>query len=75
MIVSGGQQRESAMHILTSFKLASHPGCHIILSRVSCAIQETGLWWLSILNISCCIVKPHLFIFSGGGAKAGVMEK
>jgi len=52
MIVSGGMQRDPALHgpdhketwnhtihvsILT--KLPFHPGCHIALSRVPCAIQ------------------------------------
>ena len=47
MIVSGWQGRDSAICIRTcnvymyplTLKLLSHPGCHISLSRVPCALQ------------------------------------
>ena len=41
VIVSDEQQRDSAIciHVPFSSKLPSHPGCHITLSRVPCAIQ------------------------------------
>ena len=43
--VPGGQQRDSAIHVYVSIlpKLPSHSGCHIRLSRVPCAIQQTSL--------------------------------
>ena len=36
VMVSGGQQRDSAIHMHVSLllQLLSHPGCHITLSRV-----------------------------------------
>ena len=43
VIVSGGQQMGSVIHARVSLltpKLPSHPGCHITLSSVPCAIQE-----------------------------------
>ena len=42
VIVSGGQQRDSATYTHVSIlpKLPSHPGCHIALSTVPCAIQQ-----------------------------------
>ena len=44
VIVSGGQQRDSAIHVSMykypfSPKFPYHPGCHITLSRVPCALQ------------------------------------
>lgn len=40
VIVSGGQQRYSALHICVSIlpwtPFPSHPGCHIMLNRVPC---------------------------------------
>ena len=33
-------------------KLPSHPGCHIMLSRVLCVIYTVGPYWLYILNIA-----------------------
>ena len=43
VIVSGGQQRDSIQPYMYMYpfspKLLSHPGCHITLSRVPCAIQ------------------------------------
>ena len=42
VIVSGGEQRDSAIHIKYPFssKLPSHPGCHITLSRDPCAVEQ-----------------------------------
>ena len=42
-IVSGGQQRDLAIHVhvpILAKTAVSYPGCHIILSRVPCAIQQ-----------------------------------
>ena len=41
VIVSSGQQRDPAIVCMYPFslKLPSHPGCHITLRRVPCAIQ------------------------------------
>ena len=44
VIVSGGQQRDSATHIRVSI-LPSHPGCCMILSRGPCACM---LSWFSV---------------------------
>ena len=38
--VSGGQQRDSAIHTWFSPNLPSHPGCHKALSTVPCAIYS-----------------------------------
>ena len=42
MIVSGGQQGDSATHTHVSIlpQFPSHPGCHITLSRVPGALQQ-----------------------------------
>ena len=42
VIVPGGQQRDSAIHIHASIlsKTPSHPGYHITQSRVPCAVQQ-----------------------------------
>ena len=42
--VSGKQQRESATHTYVSIlsQIASHPGCHIMLSRVPCVHSNNG---------------------------------
>ena len=41
-VVSGGPQRDLAVHIRVSISpiRLSQPGCHIMLSRVPCAVQE-----------------------------------
>ena len=65
-----GQQRDSVIYIYLypfSPKLRSHPGCHKILSRVSCAIHTVGPCWLSILNravYACPSHTPELFLHS-----------
>ena len=41
--VSGEHQGNSAIHKHVSPKLHSHPGCHIILSRVPCAYSRSLL--------------------------------
>ena len=52
VIFSGEQQRDTAIHIHVSLlsQDPSHPGGHITLSRVPCAIQGTiqGPCWLSM---------------------------
>ena len=51
MIISGEQQRDSAIHTHVSILLQTpptHPGCHITLSRVPCACT-VGPCWLSVL--------------------------
>ena len=60
VIVSGGQQRDSAIHIHVSIlpRLFSHPGCHITLSRVPCAISRSLL--VIILNTAGVHVHPIL---------------
>ena len=42
MIIAGKQLRDSSIHIHVSIspKLPSHPGLHVTLSRVPCAVQE-----------------------------------
>ena len=53
-----GQQRDSVIYIYLypfSPKLRSHPGCHKILSRVSCAIHTVG---------QCMHVHPTLLNYS-----------
>ena len=42
VIVSGGQRKNSAIHIHLSIppKLPSHSGCHMTLSRVPRAVQQ-----------------------------------
>ena len=41
VVVSSKQQRDLIIHIHVSIlpELLSHPGCHITLSRVPCALQ------------------------------------
>ena len=53
LIVSGEQRRDSAIHIHVCIlpQTPSHPGCHITLSRVPCAIYTVTPGWLSVLNI------------------------
>ena len=50
VIVSGGQQRDSTIHIHVSIlpKLPSHPHCHITLSRVTYDVQEDHQWFYEI---------------------------
>ena len=57
MIVSGGQQRDSAIHIHVSIlpRLPSHPGCHIPLSGVPCALPVLLFWFLN----TCKCVSYH----------------
>ena len=45
VIVSGEQQRDSAIHIHVSIlpQTPSHPGCHITLSKVPCAYSRSLL--------------------------------
>ena len=42
VIVSGEQRRDSAIHIHVSIlpQAPSHPGCHVTLCRVPCAVQQ-----------------------------------
>ena len=39
VMVSGEQRMDSAIHIHIHSPSLSHPGCHVTLSRVPCAIQ------------------------------------
>ena len=41
------------MYMYPFSKLPSHPGCHIALTRVPCAIK--GSCWVSTLNIAVCM--------------------
>ena len=66
VIVSGGQQGNSAIHIqvyLSTYplspRLPSHPGCHITLSRVPCAIREVLVGYSFQLQ-QCVHVHPKL---------------
>ena len=46
------------------FKVFSHVGCQIILSRVP-HVKQQVLYWLSILNITACTCQsqtPNLFL-------------
>ena len=43
VIVSGRQQRDSVIHVSILPQNPSHPGCHIILSGVPCAIWRALL--------------------------------
>ena len=53
MAVSGGQQRGSAIHTQVSFspRLPSHPGCHVALSRVPCALRAVHFKYSSVFSL------------------------
>ena len=61
MIVSRGQQKDSPIHTHTSYspKLLFHPGCHITLSRISCAKQQVFVGYPSGIQ-QCVPVHPKL---------------
>ena len=63
VIVSGGQQRDSAIHIIYMYPfcptLPSHPGCHVTLSRVPCAIQQDLVSYPSQTE-QCAHIDPKL---------------
>ena len=59
VIVSGGQQRDSAILYPFSPKLTFHPGCHITLSTVPCALYTVDPCWLSTLIIVVCMCQSQ----------------
>ena len=83
VVVSGGQQRDSAIHIYVcpfSPRLPSRPGCHIALSKVPCALRGALLairfilfyfiFWPSVLNTAVLVTVSHsLSVFHSAGYK------
>ena len=60
VIVSGGQQRDSAIHIHVSIlpQISSHPGFQVTLSRVPCAIQ------LVLIGYPSYIYQCHIILIN-----------
>ena len=76
VIVSAGQTRDSRIHIRIHSppKLPFHPGCHIALSRVPCALQQVLVVYLfysqkfasvnPIFLIYAFSLHNHTFVFN-----------
>ena len=59
--VSDGDQRDSVIHMHVSIlpKLPSHPGCHMTLNRVPCAIYSSALLVTHFTHSSVCMSIPN----------------